>query len=130
MPRQLPDPRIGDEPSVDLSLASIQRNFDFLSRLVIETGADPDTGQPRDIHLRFGSSTVEFSADPEATAEVNHGLARTPVAAFAFPVLATGQRLMASARSGADETSITFQFSSDDANNITDTFTFYWLALG
>jgi hypothetical protein len=54
----LPDPYIGDEAGLPDTLASVQRNFDFLARLVIDTGGDATTGQPRDIGLRFGSQSV------------------------------------------------------------------------
>lgn len=126
----LPDPFVGGpiadgDPKETLKerFDGTQRNFEVIAKSMVETGG-------RSIGVRFGSTTVVFAAAPEATKAVSHGLGKTPVAAFAFPVLATTQTLFCSARTGASATSITFQFNTDNAVNFTGTVTFYWLVLG
>lgn len=56
-----------------------QRNFDKLSQAVIDTGADPTTGAPRQVGLRFGTGTATFTASTHsANVTVPHGLGRVP----------------------------------------------------
>jgi hypothetical protein len=108
--------------------AAIQRNFDKLARLVIDTGG-------RSIGIRFGSGTFTWPGASAFSnvATVPHGLGRAPGAVFitgssnaglnAFPdfsVFSFGATTFAA------------QAGTVDAQNPLNTATtnFYWIAIG
>jgi hypothetical protein len=77
--------------------------------------------------LRVGSATAVFAASATASTVVPHGLRRTPVAAFATPVLGAGF-LYAISVSALDATNVTFL--STGGGVFTANIPFYWLVVG
>lgn len=108
------------EHLADASIAD--RNFQKLTRLVMDTG-----GQTAGI--RFGATSVVFTAVATASTTVTHGLGKTPIVALAtFDISGTAFHIMAEVFSVGATTFGLQGFLP--AGAATTTRTAYWVVIG
>jgi len=98
-----------------------QRNFQTLSRLLIDTGG-------RSVGLRFGADTVTFTASVNSAVKtVTHGLGRTPITVVATASGSLGWNVLRV----FNFTATTFDVQGHDTDAArTGSDAIYWVAVG
>jgi hypothetical protein len=106
---------------------AVERMRQALQSLVIDTGLDPTTKQPRSVSIRFGTGTAVFTASQaSATVTIPHGLATTPV----FAIASTRNNLIGYAVTGRSATTISVIGFVTVNTVTTNTLTFDWAVIG
>lgn len=114
------DNRLGFEAVSDVAAA--QRNFDTLTRTMLETGGVSAS-------IRFGTKSVSTSASTTGTASVTHGMGATPLLVVATALNSTGGLTNVCVDTiGATTFNTSIKFTDGVAR--TTSITVGWIAIG
>lgn len=101
-----------------------QAIFDLIAKSAIDTGG-------RSIKLRFGTSSVTFTASPtSAQVTIAHGMGSTPTLAAGFARTPTNARVTVQESAAASATNIFLTGFISDAVASSVTQSIYWIAIG